>query len=66
MTIDEAVASLKSHLADDEVFHVRHDGKQILVDVLFIYRLKEVMDDGNFWNGFPLICGVGKTRISNW
>jgi hypothetical protein len=72
MTIEEAVESLKAKLntnqgqEDEGIFIVRHDGTSILVDVEYIYRVEDVKKLGDTWEGFPLICGGGKTRISCW
>ena len=72
MTIDQAVESLKTKLnagpgqEDEEVFIVRHDGTSLLVDVNFIYRVEDVKKLGDTWEGYPLVCGGGKSRISCW
>lgn len=71
MSIDEAVVSLAKHLKcdsgmeDEGVFIVRHDGKDIIVDVTFIYRLKEVTDF-YLWEGYPVVTGKGRGRVSCW
>ena len=62
MKIDEAVEKLETHLGDKEVFHVRHDGKEIIVSVEFIYRLKEIQNLNGVWEGFPVTTG----RVSCW
>lgn len=66
MSIDEAVVKLQAHLGDPEVFHVRADGSDIVVDVNFIYRLKEVTALGGVWEGYPVITGKGRGRVSCW
>jgi hypothetical protein len=62
MNIDEAVAKLVKHLDDSEAFTVRHNGSNIIVDVNFIYRVKEVQALGDSWEGFPISTG----RRSCW
>ena len=62
MTIEEAVTELEKHLGDPEVFQIRHDGTRIVVDVTFIYRVKEVTDLGGVWQGYPVSTG----RRSCW
>lgn len=62
MTIDEAVTKLAEHLGDPEVFNIRHNGSVIIVDVNFIYRVKDVTDLGGTWEGFPVSTG----RRSCW
>jgi hypothetical protein len=70
--IDEAVVSLTKRLncaagmEDEGVFCVRHDGKDIIVDVNFIYRLKDVTDLGGSWEGYHVVTGQGRGRVSCW
>ncbi len=63
MTIQEATEKLQSELEKD-VFQVRHDGTSIIVDVAFIYRVKEVEALGDTYEGFPLNHKAG--RRSCW
>jgi len=68
MTLDEAVTKLQEHLdgankEDLGVFNVRHDGKEIIVDVNFIYRVDDVPKE---FEGFPVITGKGRGRVSCW
>lgn len=62
MTIDEAVKSLIKHLNDEEVFHVYHNGSEILVRVYFVYRTKDIENLNGVWEGFPVKLG----RVSCW
>jgi hypothetical protein len=62
MSIDEAVISLMKHLGEEDVFTVRHDENYIIVDVNFIYRVKDVQNLGGMWEGFPVTTG----RRSCW
>ena len=66
LTIDEAVKQLQAKLDGTEdagVFNVRHDGKDIIVDVNFVYRTNEVPKD---FEGFKVVTGQGRGRISCW
>ena len=59
-TIDEAVTSLAAHLGEPDVFtNIRHNGKVILVDVNFIYRVQDLPSE---WKGYKVTTG----RRSCW
>lgn len=66
MNIDEAVKKLQEQLdgtEDQGVFNVRHDGKDIVVDVNFIYRVNGVPKE---FAGFKVVTGQGRGRVSCW
>jgi hypothetical protein len=62
MTIDEATTKLAQQLGESDVFTVRNNGTTIIVDVAFIYRVKDVLDLGSTYEGYPLTTG----RRSCW
>lgn len=62
MTIDQAVVKLQQHLGEPDVFIVRHNGTQIIVDVNLIYRVKDIESLGGTYEGFPVSTG----RRSCW
>jgi hypothetical protein len=66
MTIDEAVKKLQENLDGSEdhgIFNVRHDGKEIVVDVNFVYRVNDVPKE---FEGFKVVTGQGRGRVSCW
>jgi|GEM_PF-5103827 hypothetical protein len=63
MNIEDAVMKLAAHLNEPDVFVIRHDGKDIIVDVNFVYRVNDVPKE---WEGYQVITGKGRGRISCW
>ncbi len=62
MNIEKAVETLQQHLGEPDVFVVRHNGKEIVVDVNFIYRIEDVQALNGQWEGFRVCIG----RRSCW
>lgn len=62
MAIEDAAEKLRQHLGEPDVFTVRHVDGRIVVDVHFIYRVKEVEALGGRWEGFEVTTG----RRSVW
>lgn len=66
MTILEAVQKLQTQLdgtEDHGIFNVRAEGDEIVVDVNYVYRVKDVPQE---FEGFRVITGKGRGRISCW
>jgi hypothetical protein len=69
MTTLEAAKKLEEQLhcgpggEDEGVFIIKTEGDEIVVDVNFIYRLKEVPQE---IEGFRVITGKGRGRVSCW